>query len=35
MGVCMMYGRKLKQKLKSRNLASAVEDGMGWVVLSG
>lgn len=35
MGVCTMYGRKLKQKLKSRNLVSAVEDGMGWVVLSG
>lgn len=31
MGVCM----KLTQKLKSRNLVSAVENGMGWVVLSG
>ena len=31
MGVCI----KLTQKLKSRNLVSAVENGMGWVVLSG
>lgn len=35
MGVCMMYGRKLTQKPKSRNLVSAVEDGIGLVVLSG